>query len=147
MERIFVGVDPGKSGAFAILWAPGKVSVYPWDDIEFAEAMQEVAQHVCVACVERVGVMPRDGGKQAFSFGKSAGFIEGVLTAYNIPYQLVLPQTWKKEFSVTADKSTSITICKRLFPKVSLKRTDRCKVDHDGMAEALLLAEYAKRKF
>jgi hypothetical protein len=29
---------------------------------------------------------------------------------------------------------------------VSLLPTERCKKDNDGMAEALLLAEYARRK-
>ena len=56
------------------------------------------------------------------------------------------PQKWKKEFSVTSDKNTSIEVAKRLFPNVNLKATARCKKDHDGMAEALLIAEYCRRK-
>ena len=52
-----------------------------------------------------------------FSFGKSAGFIEGVLHAFRIPYQLVPPQTWKKEFSLSKQgKEKSVEVCKRLFP-------------------------------
>lgn len=82
-----------------------------------------------------------------FNFGKSAGFIEGVLQAYGIPYQLITPQKWKKEFSLGHSKEDSITVCKRLFPSVKLLPTDRCKKESDGMAEALLMAEYARRKF
>jgi hypothetical protein len=37
-------------------------------------------------------------------------------------------------------------VCRRLFPGVSLRATPRCTTDHDGMAEALLIAEYARRK-
>ena len=82
-----------------------------------------------------------------YPFGMNFGFIQGVLKAYGIPYELVTPQKWKKEFSCTSDKNTSIEVCKRLFPDVNLKATDRCKKDHDGMAEALLLAEYGRRHY
>ena len=37
--------------------------------------------------------------------------------------------------------------CKRLFPGVNLKATERCRKDHDGIAEALLIAEYGRRHY
>jgi hypothetical protein len=81
-----------------------------------------------------------------FSFGQSVGYIKGVLEANGIAYQEIPPQTWKKEFGLNTDKQKSIDVCRRLFPGVSLRATPRCTTDHDGMAEALLIAEYAKRK-
>ena len=90
--------------------------------------------------------MPGQGVTSMFSFGKSAGFIEGVLQALRIPYQLIPPQKWKKEFGLNSSKQKSIDVCKKLFPNVSLRRTERCTTDHDGMAESLLMAEYARRK-
>ena len=89
--------------------------------------------------------MPGQGVVSMFNFGQNFGFIQGVLKAYEIPFELVPPQKWKKEFSVTSDKNTSIEVAKRLFPGVNLKATEKCKKDHDGMAEALLMAEYARR--
>ena len=80
-----------------------------------------------------------------FNFGKNFGFILGLLTQAFIPYELVTPQKWKKEFGVTRDKNTSIAVAKRLFPKADLKRTARCRKEHDGMAEALLIAEWKRR--
>ena len=101
-----------------------------------------------VAAVEKVGAMHGQGVTSMFSFGKSAGFIEGVLTALEIPYQLVPPAVWKKEFSLIGkDKKASVEVCRKLFPKLDLKRTERCKTDSDGKADATLIAEYAKRKF
>ena len=83
-----------------------------------------------------------------FSFGKSAGFIEGVLTAYGIGYQLVPPATWKRTFSLIGkDKKASIETCKKLFPGLDLRRTERCRTESDGEAESALLAEFARRKF
>lgn len=81
-----------------------------------------------------------------FRFGENYGFIQGLLAAYAIPYELVTPQKWKREFQITGDKNSAVDVCRRLFPGVSLRRTERCKKDHDGMAEALLMAEYVKRK-
>lgn len=99
-----------------------------------------------VCAVESVSAMPGQGVTSMFNFGKGFGWILGTLEAYDVPYELIRPQKWKKEFSVTSDKNTSIAVCKRMFPHVSLLPTERCRKDNDGMAEALLIAEYARRK-
>ena len=81
-----------------------------------------------------------------FNFGQSVGYIKGVLEACAVPYQEITPQKWKKEFGLSSDKAKSAEVCRKLFPNVSLLATERCKKPHDGMAEALLMAEYARRK-
>lgn len=145
---IYIGIDPGKKGAFAAIEEGGEY-VKTWDSLLFVEYCRNIYRtgKKAVACVEKVGAMPGQGVTSMFSFGKSAGFIEGVLQSYGIPYQLITPQRWKKEFSLGHSKEDSITVCKRLFPSVKLLPTDRCKKESDGMAEALLMAEYARRKF
>ena len=145
---IYLGIDPGKSGGYAII-SGNKADAFSWDDTEFAEfcKLLEAGGEPVVACVERVNAMPGQGVTSMFNFGKSAGFIEGVLTTCGIGYQLIRPQQWKKEFTLIGkDKSASVAVCKRLFPAVDLRRTERCKTDSDGMAEALLMAEYARRR-
>ena len=143
----YIGIDPGKKGGFAII-SEGGVIVCPWDDDKFVAAMGlEARNGECVACVEQVHAMHGQGVSSMFSFGKAAGFIEGVLSANRIPFQLVPPKKWKKEYSLGNDKNQSIAVCKKLFPTVSLLSTPRCTKDSDGMAEALLMAEYARRHF
>ena len=127
------------------------VYVYPWDDNEFPAKMRGIKHladnPVMVACVEKVGAHPGQGVTSMFSFGQSYGFILGVLAALGIGVQLVPPRTWKKEFSLIGkDKAASIEVCKRLFPGVNLLASEKCRKDSDGMAEALLMAEYARRK-
>lgn len=145
---IYIGIDPGQNGGYALI-SKGGAETWPWDDREFILLMNEYYESTdeVVAVVEKVNAMPGQGVTSMFQFGKSAGFIEGVLRAYGIPYQLVPPRKWKKEFSLGSDKAQSIEVCKRLFPNVDLRRTERCKKDNDGMAEALLMAEYGRRKF
>lgn len=148
---IYIGIDPGKDGALAILWGENRkidVSIFCIEAYRYLLriASSEKYQGKVRCCLERVWTMPGEGHKSQGALMENFGFIKGLLTAYSIPYELVTPQKWKKEFQITGDKNSSIAVCKRLFPGVSLKRTDRCKKDHDGMAEALLMAEYARRR-
>ena len=147
--EVSIGVDPGKKGGFAILIDGKCHSAKAWDDGEFVKAMKEVSEMGLTvrAAVEKVGARPGQGVTSMFSFGKNAGFIEGTLMALDIPYQLVSPQKWKAEFGLSSDKQKSIEVCQKLFPDVDLLATSRCKKPSDGKAEAILLCEYARRKF
>lgn len=144
---IYIGIDPGKKGGYAIT-DEQIMTVYPWDDQAFVENMAIVMNRKCVAAVEKVGSMPNQGVKSMFSFGQSFGFILGVLTAFGIGYQLVPPTLWKREFGLLhTEKQASVDVAKRLFPGVSLLPTERCRKESDGMSDALLICEYARRKF
>lgn len=149
---IYIGIDPGKNGGIAILNVQNNQLVsaltYVFDESVLITMLYKLRQsHCCKCTLEHVHAMPKQGVSSTFNFGMNFGFIQGVLKAYGIPYELVTPQKWKKEFSCTSDKNTSIEVCKRLFPTVNLKATERCKKDHDGMAEALLIAEYGRRHY
>lgn len=145
---IYIGIDPGQSGAMAII-KNGEIELYPFDELKYVNEcylVKNCYKENAKCCLEHVSAMPGQGVTSMFKFGENFGFIQGVLQSYGIPYELVRPQKWKKEFSITSDKNTSIEVCKRLFPGVNLKRTDRCRKDDDGLAEALLMAEYARRR-
>lgn len=155
--KVSIGVDPGRKGAYSVIKdeLDGTVSIVSiaWDDESFARDMRQIKNdadsigwNVC-ACVESVHSLPHEGVKSAFSFGKSCGYIEGVLRALQIPYQTVIPQKWKKEWSLTNDKKQSIETCKKLYPSLSLRASDRCRTDSDGLAEAALIATWGKRHF
>lgn len=142
---IYIGIDPGKDGALAVISQEGEPDIIPFSPDAYRAVLSHMPRE-CKCCLERVGAMPKQGVSSMFHFGENYGFIQGLLTAYSIPYELVTPNKWKKEFQVTSDKNSSIAVCKRLFPGVSMRKTDRCRTDHDGMAEALLMAEYARRR-
>ena len=142
---IYIGIDPGKSGAMAIIRSDmDKPVIIGFDEEAYAGALLLVNNKYAKACLEHVGPMPGQGVTSTFNFGQNFGYIKGLLEANGIPYELVRPQKWKKEFGIS-DKNSSVECCKRLFPGVSLRRTERCRKDDDGMAEALLMAEYARR--
>lgn len=143
---IYIGIDPGKKGAMAII-KPSGIEICAYNEAAYNDALTAVATLAegVRCCLEHVGAMPGQGVTSMFSFGDNFGFIRGLLTAHGVPYELVRPQKWKKEYSITADKNSAIAVCSRLFPDVSLLPTSRCKKPSDGYAEALLMAEYARR--
>lgn len=144
---IYIGIDPGKDGAMALLWNNETIpEIWTFEPDTYKGVFSRWQGDAMKCCLERVGSMPGQGVTSMFKFGENFGFIQGLLTAYAIPYELVTPQKWKKEFQITGDKNSSIAVCKRLFPDVSLRKSGRCRKDHDGMAEALLMAEYARRR-
>ena len=150
---IYIGVDPGsKSGAYAILGSDNSVKVFHWDNDRFVSHMRTLTiirdadDEKVMAVVEKVNAIHGQGISSTWAFAENFGYIQGVLHAFGIPFQLVPPRVWKKEFSLTSDKAKSIEVCHRLFPDVNLKRTERSRTDDNNLAEALLMAEYARRK-
>lgn len=151
---IYIGIDPGKSGALAVIHClkdGTKIKTVPFDEEAYVHELRQISQFVeltgdeVFAVVEKVHSMPKQSCVAMFTFGQNFGFIQGALKSFGIPFDLVRPEVWKKALDCKSDKTTSIAVCKRLFPKVSLKRTEKCKVDDDGLAESLLMAEYARR--
>lgn len=140
----YVGIDPGKGGALAVI-TDDSALVFPFNRKSYVNILGALRKD-SKCCLERVGAMPGQGVTSMFNFGENFGFIQGVLEANGIPYELVTPQKWKREFGVTGDKNSAVNVCQRLFPEVSLLKTERCKKPDDGMAEALLMAEYARRR-
>ena len=150
MKTIFIGIDPGKTGGIACIdTESGICCTEPYNDKALIDMCSQVSHswnQQAVCCLEKVGARPGQGVVSMFNFGQSVGYIKGVLEAFRIPYQEITPQKWKKEFGLNSEKAASAEVCRKLFPDIDLLASPRCKNPHDGMAEALLMAEYARRK-
>jgi crossover junction endodeoxyribonuclease RuvC len=149
MKTTFIGIDPGKSGGIACIdTESGICYTVPYSDKELIDmcSFESRKGTNVVCCLEKVGARPGQGVVSMFNFGQSVGYIKGVLEAFRIPYQEITPQKWKKEFGLNSEKAASAEVCRKLFPDISLLATEKCRKPHDGMAEALLMAEYARRK-
>lgn len=147
---IYVGIDPGKKGAMAIMGYSNTtgerymMKIIPFDPQEYIKTLKQF--NGATVCIEQVHSLPREGVKSVWSFGQTYGWLLGVLDAVGLSYQTVPPNLWKKDFSLLrTEKKQSIDVCKRLFPGIELKRTDKCRNDDDNMADAALICEYARR--
>ena len=152
MRRLFIGIDPGESGGIAYIdTIQNNIDTEPYSDKSLVDLCDAIFHdrtyfQSVVCCLEKVGARPGQGVTSMFNFGRSVGYIKGVLESFRIPYQEITPQKWKGEFGLNSDKSASVEVCRRLFPDIDLLATPRSRKPHDGMAEALLMAEYARRK-
>ncbi len=147
MKTIFIGIDPGKNGGIAYIDTEyDTFGTLPYNEKELIDLCIDSNGSKTICCLEKVAARPSQGVVSMFNFGQNVGYIKGVLEARRIPYQEITPQKWKKEFGLNSDKMASIDVCRKLFPDVNLLATPKSKKPHDGMAEALLMAEYARRK-
>jgi len=161
---LFVGIDPGKLGALAFLAASREPRLVPMplikhlrgqgrDEFDLAglRDLLKDSEPPSLVTIERGQPLPpKLGGAMAnFQRGYSRGVIEGLCCALRIPYQLVAPQAWQRVMHqgtpAGSMKQRSILAAQRLFPDVVLRRSPRCWTLDDGMAEALLLAEFGRR--
>ena len=142
---VYLGIDPGKHGGLAVIYSDGNVSVMPLKEETLITVLRTLPGIPARCCLEKVGAMPGQGLASTFNFGVGFGYIKGILECNRISYQEIAPQRWKKEFGLNSDKQKSIEVCRKLFPDVSLRASALSRTDNDGMAEALLMAEYARR--
>jgi hypothetical protein len=92
---------------------------------------------------------PPRSARAAFSYGVGFGTICGAIRGAVYPLRLVPPSVWTRVMHAgcklaTEDKQRSFEACRNLFPGVNLVPPGG-RVPHDGLAEALLMAEYGRR--
>lgn len=141
---IYIGIDPGKNGGIAVLTPEigGTIAeVYKYSNDRLI-AVIKAHEGKARATVEKVSARPHQGVVSMFNFGANYGAIIGILEALEVEYKTVTPQRWKRAMQVTKDKQSSIDKAKEIYKGINLRATDRCRTDHDGMAEALLIATY-----
>lgn len=100
--------------------------------------------HPNFTMIEKVHSMPGQGIASTGRFMYNAGIIRGILIGMGLSHDLVTPQQWKKTMLCGTKKEKIDAIVKvlNIFPKAKLKRTERCKKYHDGMAESVLIGMY-----
>jgi hypothetical protein len=146
-EKVFMGIDPGQTGAVAVI-ASDWQDVYDWpgDEIGAAMIVRDIVVsfdvHLCA--LEAVSSMPKQGVSSVFKFGVNFGVWRGILAAFCIPFVLVRPQEWQKNLVPKKSEGVnkpSLAVARRMFPDAELHLKK-----HDGRGDALLLAYYAKCK-
>lgn len=157
---IILGVDPGCSGALALVEdgrllevvdmpilhiTTGKGKRAVMDLQSLARLMDRWATMLVIgkAYVEDVASMPRDGAVGAFKFGFAAGAVNAAIACQFIPIEPVRPQVWKKAFGLKADKDASRQRAMREWPG---QAELFARVKDDGRAEAALIALWGGRK-
>jgi crossover junction endodeoxyribonuclease RuvC len=147
-HNAWVGIDPGATGACALLNENDHYDILDWED-EFvlSETISEWKEiyNIKIVVVEAQHSMPKQGVSSTFKFGINYGLIRGVLAAQKVHTELVSPQVWQRVMLHNADgpdtKSRSLVSARRHFPNLQLKKSQH------GRSDAILMALFSKRLF
>jgi crossover junction endodeoxyribonuclease RuvC len=157
MSQYIFGIDPGASGAIAIIQSDsGKlidVIDMPVTELEVGGKTKRRVSPVFLqselafyaddarAVVELVNAMPGQGVTSMFAFGEALGIVRGVLAGMKVPVDLVTPAKWKRDLKLNPGKDGARAMAANLWPdKADLFK----RAKDDGRAEAALIAHWGR---
>ena len=152
---IVVGIDPGLSGAIAILennkvlnifdmpvMAEGKKNKRQLNSAQLVNIIKDSTKpdaEIAVV-VEQVNAMPGQGVTSMFNFGQTFGAIKGVCAALELPIFFVRPSKWKKHFElINSSKDSSRTKVIEMYPSLSSQLAKKKDVNK---SDAILIARF-----
>jgi hypothetical protein len=173
MSKTIIAIDIGKKGAVVIRKPDPMGDIFEpmpmiKDEVNYNDLYWLVHNNLAeewsdnVIIFEKLGVIFGTSKTTAFSMGHQAGAVEMIGIAMSIPFHKITAKVWQKEMFqgtvlvtkksksgksvVTDTKATALIVAKQLFPNQKLTFGDRATKPHDGLIDAMLMAEFAKRK-
>jgi hypothetical protein len=169
MPKYVMGVDPGKSGAIALLGEDKELLLYVFprkgteiDLATLALMFRDLNKDVSECYMEDVHAIFGSSAKSTFAFGRSVGQLEACIVAAGIKLTKVQPKAWqaiawckddlvqtptKRKYKRTGlpimktnTKATSLNAARRVFPDEDFLPSKRHRTPHDGMYDAALIA-------
>ena len=150
-----IGIDPGLSGAIAILennkvlnifdipvMSEGKKNKRQLNSALLVNLIKEninKEEEVAVV-VEQVNAMPGQGVTSMFNFGQTFGALKGICAALELPIFFVRPSKWKKYFElINSSKDATRTKAIEMYPKLSSQLSKKKDVNK---SDAILIARF-----
>ena len=156
-----VGIDPGLSGAIAILednkikelfdmpvMPDGKKNKRQLNSALLVKLIKDNIKNLedTIMVVEQVNAMPGQGVTSMFNFGQTFGAIKGICAALGLPIFFVRPAKWKKHFElINSSKDASRTKAIEMYPSISEQLSKKKDVNK---SDAILIARfYSETRF
>ena len=163
-----IGIDPGETGAIAIIEKrnlyvvdipiihtkkviqtkkgdkrkKGNKRKAEYDSVGMANLLAKVTKVQCHVFIEKVHSMPGQGVASTFNFGMGYGIWIGILAALKLPHTFVTPQSWKKSLMKGhGDKDAGRLRVLELYPEYHDLFSRKKDI---GRADAVLIATYGK---
>tara|TARA_B100001057_G_scaffold271317_1_gene271526 strand:- start:598 stop:1083 length:486 start_codon:yes stop_codon:yes gene_type:complete len=150
-----IGIDPGLSGAIAILedrkvleifdmpvMAEGKKNKRQLNSAQLVNIIKSNFEDVdnTAVVVEQVNAMPGQGVTSMFNFGQTFGAIKGVCAALKLPIFFVRPSKWKKHYElINSSKDSSRTKVIEMYPSLANQLSKKKDVNK---SDAILIARF-----
>jgi len=146
-----MGLDPGMSGGVAFLTFDGEVvGVYPMPETEHEakDLIAEFAPRIAKAAIERLQPMQLTSKVTMFKLGRSYGFLRGILTVLQVPFDEVQPKAWQHGIGCiypskakhSQRKAVNRQKAQQMFSRIPFRIDDKT-------ADALLIAEHCRRTY
>ena len=151
VDKIFIGVDPGKNGGVAVI---NEVKKYegvisfrcPKNARDMAMALMatiptDISYSDIIVAVEHVHSMPKQGVVSSFSFGQNLGQWEGIISSLELDIEYVSPRSWMGHYDLQwnldrKDRKRFLRgVAENLFPNIKMTF---------NISDALLIANYKK---
>ena len=148
-NRVFIGIDPGKSGGCGIIVIEDGIETsinfkFPKDiSLLSVGVMSIIPQNISLedvhVLVEHVHAFPKQGAVSTFSFGQNLGRWEGTLYANELDFTYVNPKEWiywygvEKGLDKKERKRILLEKAKALFPNMKITF---------NVSDAMLIANY-----
>lgn len=161
VRKVWVGIDPGLSGAVGAVYSTRVAEAWPTPAINVKKG-KAVKKHPDLAgmadllrpflrlqrqgwevlvTLEESSPNPQDGKIGHHKVGIGYGIWLGILSALRLPYHTVRPSEWRPQMvGAKTDKNMSRKVCQQLFPRLKLPL-----VKDSDKAEAVMLAEWGRR--
>lgn len=156
---VIMGVDPGQNGGVAFLSDNGEILHYRKMPVKLVDDKKiiDIAQIAAMianfepehAFIEKAQAMPHQGVVSMFNYGTGYGMILGLCLSLEalISTQLIRPQVWQKfMYAAMPDpkamepKARAMLRFSEIWPHLVEQN-----VTHDGIIDAMLIAEYGRR--
>lgn len=176
-KKLFLGIDPGMEGAWSVVDEDGspmqrtptprvagsKGGVDVKAIVDWLLSLDLPSYKTVVAVFEDVHPLYMVTASSTGKLMESKGQIEGILFSFaalsgaNIRIEPLTPKKWQSKVWTPFDKvmkngkqdpkGTSIAAAKRIWPAEDFRANPRCRVPHDGIVDATLMAEAGRRLF
>lgn len=171
---LYVGIDPGLLGAYAAIDGNGTIVSYlktPRDGksgtVDFAgvwgwfKSLSLPRFTSATVVLEDVHPLPGVSARSTWTFSENKGM--NLMLAWflcyefysNVRFRLITPKHWQKATWDLGDrvekdgkcdtKATSLNAARRIWPGESFLASEKSKKPDDGIVDALLIAEAARR--
>lgn len=161
---MYIGIDNGLTGGIAILHnGELKLHIMPVmndgkkNRVDVAELHSILGCYALDAFVVYESPSGSQGVKPAVSMADSFARVESVLILGGFRREPITARKWQKMFwsvpKKTAKdekfdtKKAALNKAKQLWPDQDWRKNDKCKVPHDGLVDAALIAEYCRRTY
>ncbi|MCK9544426.1 MAG: hypothetical protein M0R03_20600 [Novosphingobium sp.] len=170
MTKYVIGVDLGVDGGISLLSSdnnlidfeimPTKIKIVNKKEkriVDISEVVRLFSRwnldyNIVGLAMEVLSAFPGQSSQTGFSLGYSSGIFESLSVFFNMPCFKYRPVEWQKEmfkginYAKGQTKSASIQVATSLFPGTDFRASERCRKNHDGLTDSVLIGLYHIKK-